>query len=95
MEDRRLLGVRVRRLLARDADGVREIALDSPELEQGWWAVEHDTHGPCRWTNGEALLPALRTGVLEIELAGTMRYAVAGERPACPSRRSGAAAARP
>jgi hypothetical protein len=48
-------------------------------LDQGWWAVERDAEGPCRWTNGDALLPVIGGGVLEVELAASMEYAVMAE----------------
>ena len=50
--------------------------MDDPALEQGWWAVEMDAGGPCRWTYGDAMLPFLGTGVLDVELSATMRYPV-------------------
>jgi hypothetical protein len=91
VDDRRLLGVRVRRLIWRNSNDVREIALDDPALNQGWWDVEWDDHGPSRWTNGGALLPPLGAGVLEVELADTMRYNVADADDGCaepaPARR--------
>jgi hypothetical protein len=75
--DQRRLGVMVRRLRLRHGSEVRDIALDAPALDQGWWAVEWLDGAPCRWTDGAALLQGLGVGVLEVELAGKMRY------PAC------------
>ena len=77
IEDRRRLGVRIRRLTLRQGHVVREVAMDDPALDHGWWAVEWDDRGPCRWTQGDAILPSLGTGILDVELAGTMRYPVA------------------
>ncbi|MGD0429710.1 MAG: Hint domain-containing protein [Acetobacteraceae bacterium] len=76
VEDRRTLGVMVRRLRLRLGQDVRDLAVDGPMLDQGWWAVERDAEGPCRWTNGDALLPVIGGGVLEVELAASMEYAV-------------------
>ena len=79
LEDRRRLGVRVKRIVLRGADELREIPVDHPDLTQGWWAVEHDRQMMSRWTDGEAVLslPAMSgTVMLEIHLAGTMTYAV-------------------
>ena len=77
LEDRRRLGVRVKRIVLRSADESREIPVDHPDLTQGWWAVEHDGQIMSRWTDGEAVLPAMRGHVmLEIQLAGSMSYAL-------------------
>jgi Hint domain len=79
LEDHRRLGVRVRRIVLRGADELREVPLDHPELTRGWWAVERDGRVMSRWTDGEAVLPlpAMRGIVmLEIHLAGSMIFAV-------------------
>ena len=79
LEDRRRLGVRVKRIVLRGADEVREIPVDHPDLSRGWWAVERDGQMMSRWTDGEAVLPlpAMRgAAMLEIHLAGSMTYAV-------------------
>ena len=79
LEDRRRLGVRVKRIVLREADDVREVPMDHPDLTRGWWAVERDGQVISRWTDGEAVLqlPAMRGIVmLEIHLAGSMIYAV-------------------
>ena len=79
LDDRRRLGVRVKRIVLRGADDLREIPIDHPDLTRGWWAVERDGHIMSRWTDGEAVLPlpAMRGGgVLEIHLAGSMTYVV-------------------
>jgi collagen type I/II/III/V/XI/XXIV/XXVII alpha len=77
LEDRRRLGVRVKRIVLRGADETREVPVDHPDLTRGWWAVERDGQVMSRWTDGEAVLPlpAMRGNVmLEIHLAGTMTY---------------------
>jgi len=94
LEDRRRLGVRVKRIVLRGADGVREVPMDHPDLARGWWAVERDGQMISRWTDGEAVLPLpAMSGIvmLEIHLAGSMIYAV----DAAPEvRRSGSAPSR-
>jgi hypothetical protein len=47
-------------------------------VTRGWWDVEWDALGSSCWTGGDALLPSLSAGVLEVDLAGTMRYALGG-----------------
>ena len=77
LEDRRRLGVRMKRVVLRGADETRQIPMDHPDLTQGWWAVEHDGQIMSRWTDGEAVLPEMRgPAVLEIQLAGSMSYAL-------------------
>ena len=79
LEDRRRLGVRVKRIVLRGADETREIPVDHPDLTRGWWAIERDGQIMSRWTDGEAmlLLPAMSGHVmLELHLAGSMIYAV-------------------
>ncbi len=78
LEDRRRLGVRVKRIVLRGADDLREVPMDHPDLARGWWGVERDGQIISRWTDGEAVLPlpAMRGIVmLEIHLAGSMIYA--------------------
>jgi antigen 43 len=84
IEDRRLLGVMVQRLTWRGGGEVRDVAIDGPLPGCGWWAVEWQVNRPRRWTNGEAALPCLGHGVLELELAGTMRYRIDNAAPAAP-----------
>ena len=77
LEDRRRLGVRVKRIVLRGADEVREVPVDHPDITRGWWAVERDGQMISRWTDGEAVLqlPAMRGHVmLEIHLAGSMTF---------------------
>ena len=79
LDDRRRLGVRVKRIVLRGADELREIPVDHPDLTRGWWAVERDGQMMSRWTDGEAVLPLPAmsgTVMLEIHLAGSMTYAV-------------------
>ena len=79
LEDRRRLGVRVKRIVLRSADDLREIPVDHPDLTRGWWGVERDGLMMSRWTDGEAVLPlpTMRgTIVLAIHLAGSMIYAM-------------------
>jgi hypothetical protein len=77
LEDRRRLGVRVKRIALRGGGEIREVPVDHPELTRGWWAVERDGQMISRWTDGEAVLPlpAMRGHVmLEIHLAGAMTF---------------------
>ena len=54
---------------------LRDLALDDPTLADGWWAVEWDAASwPCRWTNGDALLPVSGPCLLEVELGDQMLY---------------------
>jgi hypothetical protein len=78
--DERHLGAMVRRLVHKSGDNIRTAAMDDLALHQGWWAVEWDDGRPGRWTDGDAVLPNLSAGVLEVELSGTIRYPA--ERPA-------------
>ncbi len=79
LEDRRRLGVRVKRIVLRGADNLHEVPVDHPDLTQGWWAVERDGQVMSRWTDGNAVLPlpAMSGNVmLEIHLAGSFTYVV-------------------
>ncbi len=77
LEDRRKLGVRVKRIVLRSAEELREVPVDHPDLTRGWWAVERDRQTMSRWTDGEAVLPLPEisgNAMLEIHLAGSMTY---------------------
>ena len=79
LSDQRRLGVRVKRIVLRDADETREVPMDHPDLTRGWWDIEHDGPMMSRWTDGEAVLPLppMRgPAMLEIHLAGAMTYVV-------------------
>jgi hypothetical protein len=84
--DDRLLGARVRRLVHRSGEDTRDVAMDDPVLQQGWWAVESDAGWPCRWTTGDAMLPFPSVGVLEVELSAAMRYPAAHTVPVIAAR---------
>ena len=89
LEDRRRLGVRVKRIVLRGADETREVPVDHPDLTRGWWAVERDGQIMSRWTDGEAVLPLPAMSghvMLEIHLAGSMTYAVDAAPEAAPAR---------
>jgi hypothetical protein len=62
--------------LLRSGQVVTRMAMDDPALHRGWWQVEIHGNGPCRWTDGQALLPVAESGVPEVELAGSMRYTI-------------------
>ena len=56
--DRRRLGLKLHRLALGGVDGVREVALDAPELTEGFNPVERDdADWMWRWTNGATPLP--------------------------------------
>ncbi len=62
VDDRRCLGVAVRRLVA---DG-HEVPLDHPGLRGGW----HDPEPGLRWTSGAAALPVVRQVSVELAAIG-------------------------
>jgi hypothetical protein len=79
VEDRRQLGVMVRRLTLRREETVETVPLDHPATGPGWWAVECRGREEWRWTDGAAEL-ALRPGgpaVLEVDIAALPAYRVA------------------
>jgi Hint domain len=79
LEDRRRLGVRVKRIVLHGADELREVPVDHPDLTRGWWAAERDGQVMSRWTDGEAVLPLPAMSgnvILEIHLAGSMIFVV-------------------
>ena len=72
-------GARVKRIVLRGANELREVPMDHPDIARGWWAIEHDGPMMSRWTNGDAALPLPTThghDLLEVHLAGSMIYAV-------------------
>jgi hypothetical protein len=79
-EDRRRLGVAVKRLRAHlaGAERMRDIALDGPGLATGWWAAEAAPGVLWRWTDGAAHVKLPEGArLLEVALHGTHRYPVA------------------
>jgi hypothetical protein len=79
LEDRRKLGVRVKRIVLRGGNELREIPMDHPGLTKGWWDIERDGQVMSRWTDGDAVLPLPEIAghvMLEIHLAGEMLYVV-------------------
>jgi ELWxxDGT repeat protein len=78
LDDRRLLGVSVAKLLLVDAAArTGEIMLDGPALGRGWHAMERDGERAWRWTNGDgAILLPRGAARLEVRLAGDMTYPV-------------------
>jgi hypothetical protein len=75
-DDRRRLGVMIRRLTWRHGQDARIMAMDDPTLRERWWQVEWQAHWPSRWTNGDAVLPPLGAGLLEVEVNGSMQYPI-------------------
>ena len=63
-EDRRLLGLSVRRIRM----GGEDLPLDHPALSAGWWGLERHGAEPVRWTDGNALLPLAPGGARTLEI---------------------------
>jgi hypothetical protein len=77
--DRRRLGVKISALRIAG----RDVALDHPDLVDGWHAIEADG----RWTNGWARVPAAMLGgrwEVEVKLASTLAYPFAAAPAARP-----------
>jgi hypothetical protein len=88
-KDQRRLGVRIERLVLRSTDKVQEIPVNGPALTAGWWDIEREGDGLCRWTKGEASLPLPvfnGPALLEIDVSDTIDYVVAKE-PEAPMER--------
>lgn len=82
LDDRRALGVAVKRIVLRTAEDVMEVPVDSPDLHDGWWDVERAGATAFRWTAGSALLPFPAFSghaMLELHLHGTAEYPVEAE----------------
>jgi hypothetical protein len=91
LREERRLGVRIKRIVLRGAEEVREVPIDHPELTQGWWAVEQDGPMMSRWTDGEAVLPLPPMHghiVLEIHLAGSMIFTLDATSKSVTERRA-------
>ena len=75
--DPRVFGVAVSRIVMRDLVNPREVPVDHPGLQDGWWAVESDGAAIWRWTNGNAELPPPAKGracMLEIHSRASDAY---------------------
>jgi hypothetical protein len=57
LDDRRKLGVRVKRIVLRGTNELREVPMDHPGLTKGWWDIERDGQMMSRWTDGDAAVP--------------------------------------
>ena len=80
IEDQRVLGIMVRRLILRRNEDLMTIPLDHPGLMNGWWALEGDTHCAWRWTDGaaELVLPPGGPAILEVCFGQLESYRCAG-----------------
>ena len=67
VDDRRRLGVCVRRIVMHGSAGFHDIAVDNPGLRDGWWEAEREANSLWRWTNGDAGL-RLPDGTCSVEL---------------------------
>jgi hypothetical protein len=78
LDDRRRLGVHLKRIVLRSGINVVELPLDHPALSCGWWDVERNGVTMRRWTDGAAVLPLpALDGVALLELSagsGGMTY---------------------
>jgi hypothetical protein len=74
LDDRRRVGVMVRAITLRAGQDQRTVAMDDPNLLDGWWSVEPVKGGVARWTDGDAAIGSSSgRGTLTVELAGTAR----------------------
>jgi hypothetical protein len=88
LEDRRRLGVMVRRIVLRRGTDVVIVAPDDPRLGDGWWAAERDEAAPWRWTDGDAALPPTDDfAIVEVLIGETPPYPLA--EPACAEPMAG------
>jgi hypothetical protein len=80
VDDRRRLGVAVKRIVLSGQTGVSEVPVDAPFLADGWWDAEREGSKIWRWTNGQAQLP-ISPGLakIEIHLAGENHYLTVDE----------------
>jgi hypothetical protein len=75
IDDERRLGIYVARITWHGPDGVHDMSLDHPGLDEGWWDVESDGHLLRRWTDGNALLPPWPGAVMvEVRWGADMSY---------------------
>jgi hypothetical protein len=75
IDDDRRLGIYVARITWHGPDGVRDMPLDHPGVDEGWWDVEVDGHRLRRWTDGNALLPPWPGAVMvEVYWGADMSY---------------------
>jgi hypothetical protein len=81
LDDRRYLGVDVRRITVRDSTDLVDVPLDGPALDEGWWDVEQSGTVMHRWTDGAALLhlPQIRgvAALLELRIGNDLSYPLA------------------
>ncbi|MBN9563957.1 MAG: Hint domain-containing protein [Alphaproteobacteria bacterium] len=79
LEDRRRLGVSVRRIRARVGTELVDIPVDDPALKTGWHSVERQCGQLWRWTDGNACLRVpTGTRTLEVQLMGSAEYRAEG-----------------
>lgn len=89
LEDRRRLGLSVRRIVLRSNDTRTDIPLDDPALTIGWWDVERHGATLARWTDGDALLPLGARGARLLEITAGCQDAYPADRPAEDAAASG------
>ncbi|HET6183320.1 MAG TPA: Hint domain-containing protein [Acetobacteraceae bacterium] len=86
LDDRRRLGVAVRRLVLRTVEAAIELPLMADGMGAGWWEPEGAGEAAYRWTDGSALLilpPYQGQAMLEVHLQATAAYPlIAADAPA-------------
>jgi hypothetical protein len=90
LEDRRRLGVAIKRMSVQGAADVTEYPPDHPTLSEGWFGVEGRGSTIWRWTNGNASLPITTNEdplILEVQVALAHAYVL---EPVSPARRTAA-----
>jgi hypothetical protein len=75
LDDRRPLGVAVRRIVQRGGASTFVMEADHPGLTEGWYATEHGGGVSFRWTDGDARIPVRPgTQVIEVDVHTTGTY---------------------
>ena len=90
LDDRRRLGVAIKRMSVQGPAAVTEYPVDHPVLSEGWFGVEGDGSTIWRWTNGNASLPITTNKdplILEVQIAVSHTYVLG---PMSSARRAAA-----
>ena len=78
-DDRRRLGVAIKRMSVQGPAAVTDYPVDHPALSEGWFGDEGDGSTIWRWTNGNASLPITTNKdplILEVQVAVSHTYAL-------------------
>jgi hypothetical protein len=90
LDDRRRLGVAIKRMSVQGPAAVTEYPVDHPALSEGWFGVEGRGSTIWRWTNGDASLPITTNEdplIIEVQVALAHAYAL---EPVSPAHRTAA-----